>query len=104
MRGRKLRKTAEERRARVASLKFVDEAILGDERDPYESVKKIAPDIIALGYDQELFVRELPVKIKEFGLSTKIARIPPYKAEQYKSSLIVSDSPYRALLTNPKAL
>ena len=104
LRGRKLRKTAEERRTRVASFKFVDEAILGDERDPYESVKKIAPDIIALGYDQELFVRELPVKIKEFGLSTKIARIPPYMAEQYKSSLIVSDSPYRALLTNPKAL
>ncbi len=91
LRGRKLRITEEERRARVQSLNFVDEAILGDERDPYESVKKIAPDIIALGYDQESFVRELPLKIKEFGLKTKIARIPPHKAKLYKSSLIVSD-------------
>ena len=88
LRGRMLRHTEQERLETVRALPFVDEAVLGDEHDPYESVRRIKPDIIALGYDQYAFVSVLPERIKEFGLATKISRIPPYKQDQYKSSLL----------------
>ncbi len=40
------------RREMVAALKPVDKAIVGKEGDKYETVEKVDPDIIALGYDQ----------------------------------------------------
>jgi len=40
------------RRELVGSLKFVDIAILGSEKDIFETVEKVKPDIIVLGYDQ----------------------------------------------------
>ncbi|MFH1712971.1 MAG: adenylyltransferase/cytidyltransferase family protein, partial [Candidatus Jacksonbacteria bacterium] len=89
LRGRKLRFDENERLERVKKLDFVDQAILGDARDLYQSIKKIKPDIIALGYDQKIEMSELALKIKKFGLKTKIARIGAYCPEKYKSSLMV---------------
>ncbi len=42
----------EERREMVDALECVDEAVLGVEGDIYETVEKIDPDVITLGYDQ----------------------------------------------------
>lgn len=89
VKGRRLRNLEDKRLKQVSKLQFVYNAILGDVKDPYLSIKKIKPDIIALGYDQKKFVPDLPHKIKEFGLNTKIARIPAYKPHKYKSSLIL---------------
>lgn len=41
-----------ERREMVEALKPVDRAVLGSETDIYETVKKVDPDVITLGYDQ----------------------------------------------------
>ena len=49
----------------VESLKPVDEAILGDEKDFMETVKKVKPDVIVLGYDQELEERILDRVLKQ---------------------------------------
>lgn len=38
----------------VKSLRFVDEAVLGNENDFLETVKKINPDLVVLGHDQSL--------------------------------------------------
>jgi tRNA pseudouridine(55) synthase len=88
LRGRRLRFNENQRLQKIKTLDFVDEVLLGEEQDPYQSIKKIKPDIIALGYDQKNLVKNLPEKIKKFGLHTKIARIPAYFPDKYKSSLI----------------
>lgn len=42
----------EERKEMIEALKPVDRAILGSEGDIYETVEKVDPNVITLGYDQ----------------------------------------------------
>jgi len=63
----------------VGALKPVDKAILGKERDMFEIVQQIKPDIIALGYDQRFNERDLEKKLKERGLTVKIVRLQKYE-------------------------
>ena len=51
----------------VESLKPVDEAIVGGEGDMLDTVAKVKPDIIVLGYDQNFDESELKAKLKERG-------------------------------------
>ena len=51
----------------VESLKPVDEAIVGGEGDILDTVAKVKPDIIVLGYDQNFDESELKAKLKERG-------------------------------------
>ncbi len=46
--------TAKERRYVVESIKYVDYAIIGDEKDFRKPIYLIDPDIIFLGYDQNI--------------------------------------------------
>lgn len=75
-----------ERLKNIQKLKIVKKALLGHLKDKYLVIKKIKPEIICLGYDQKFFIRDLPKKIKEFGLKTKIIRLKPYKSDIYKTS------------------
>ena len=52
-------------------------------------IKKIKPDVIALGYDQIAFTDKLQEKIQEFGLNTKVVRLKSYKNGNHKSSKIL---------------
>ncbi|MCS4540904.1 MAG: FAD synthase [Euryarchaeota archaeon] len=70
----------------VQALKPVDEAILGSETDPLETVEKIKPNIIALGPDQSWSETELEVKLKARGLSPKIVRIEKREISQLSST------------------
>jgi len=89
LRHRKLCFNQKKRLAEISNLKFVDQVLLGDKKDQYQSIKKIKPDIIALGYDQKETVMNLGKKIKELGLKTRIARIRAYRPEEFKSSLLI---------------
>ena len=51
----------------VRSLKPVDRAVLGKEGDMFKVVSEIAPDIIALGYDQMFDEKELESQLAERG-------------------------------------
>ena len=62
---------AEARKRILESLDMVDKAVIGDEKDFMKVVRKERPDIIALGYDQEL--GDLETQIEKLGI--KIARI-----------------------------
>lgn len=77
-----------ERLKSTKRLKIAKMVMLGSLKDKYSVIKKIKPAIICLGYDQKFFVRDLPKKIKEFSLKTKIIRLKPYKPKIYKSSLL----------------
>ncbi len=78
--------TEEERFEILKQFGLIDEVVLGHEDDVYKVLKEVRPDIIALGYDQHIFVDRLAERITDFGLDTRIVRLPPYKASQYKTS------------------
>ena len=79
---------AKEKKQLLEQIKLIDKVLLGDEVDPYKNIKKIKPDVIALGYDQKFFVDKLADKITEFGLETQIVRLSPYQENRFKSNKI----------------
>lgn len=75
-----------DRRSLVASVKFVDRAILGGENNYLPHIQKVKPDIIALGYDQNSYTKELLSDITEGRLHVKIVRLEAFWPKKYKSS------------------
>lgn len=57
-----------------------------------ESVFTFSPDIICLGYDQQVFVEKLLGVIKSHELPIQIERLDAFDPDRYKSSLINGDS------------
>ena len=53
----------------VGSLKPVDEVVIGIDGDMYETVKKVNPDIIVLGYDQVFDEKTLEADLESKGLT-----------------------------------
>lgn len=85
--GRKPVMPENQRRALVESLKVVDEAVLGfEEFDVGDVVKRIKPDVIALGYDQldmEKLVRDY---INKHNLDIEVVRIGKFEEDALDSS------------------
>ena len=66
----------EERRALVEALKVVDEAILGFEEFDVERVlRKVRPDVVALGYDQDYLEEEVKRAAERAGMKVQVVRI-----------------------------
>ncbi|MDG7044345.1 MAG: FAD synthase [Nitrososphaerota archaeon] len=59
----------------VQSVKFVDLAILGDEKDIMKTVELIKPDIIVLGYDQSHREEDLVSEGQKRGLKFEVKRL-----------------------------
>jgi FAD synthetase len=59
----------------VATLRIVDAAILGSERDIFETAALVEPDIIALGYDQYHTEQSIVEGCTERGLKTRVVRL-----------------------------
>ncbi len=72
----------------VKKAKSVDKVVLGGIREHIPHILKEAPDIIALGYDQEFYVKDLKKDLKNKGLSVNIVRLKPYKKHIFKNHLI----------------
>lgn len=64
------------RRELVEALKPVDKAIVGHTGDMLAVVEELKPDIIALGYDQN--VEHLEQQLRERGITARVVRCPPY--------------------------
>lgn len=77
-----------ERLELVRKIDIIDESRLGNFGDPYLVIKQIQPDIIALGYDQNSFTRNLPEFIKKEHLNIEIVCLKAFKPMIYKSSLL----------------
>ena len=76
-----------ERCALVASLKVVDEAILGYEKfDVAKVVEKIRHDVVAFGYDQLGMERTVRDYVKQHGLKIKIVRVGKFSSDELDSS------------------
>ncbi len=66
----------EQRLEMVNALGMVDKALLGSEKDMFEPLKQIRPDIIALGYDQHFDSELLEKELNKRELPANVVRIP----------------------------
>ncbi len=63
----------------LSSLKEVDAAILGVEGDIYETLQKVGPDVVALGYDQYHMEDEVRREAARRGMRVRVVRLDsPY--------------------------
>jgi len=69
----------EQRLKMVNALKVVDNAVLGSEKNMFEPVMEIRPDIIALGYDQTFDILKLENELLELKINAKVVRISDSK-------------------------
>ncbi len=81
-------KNEQERVFLVEKCRLADKVILSGVKNHIPHIIKIRPDIIALGYDQKAYVKNLKRDLKSKGLSVKIVRMRPYKEKIYKNSLL----------------
>ncbi len=77
-----------ERLGVVKSVPEVDKVVIGGYRDHMPHIIKEKPDIIALGYDQVAYVKNLRKELLAAGLKTRVVRLKPYKPHLYKTSLL----------------
>ena len=89
--GRKIYHDEDLRKELVSSLAFVDLAIIGSQVSLYDSVERVSPDIIALGYDQIHSEKEISQNCKDRNLSVRIIRlntpVPGIKSSQLKDEM-----------------
>jgi len=79
----------EERLELVKNCRLVDKAVLGVEEDFYNEIKKYAPDVVCLGYDQWASEAEVKRELLRVGLGkTRIIRLKPYKKNKAKSTVV----------------
>ena len=90
IKGASARHSEAERLASVRAHTLVDEAVLGDAVGYLDHIAAIAPDVIALGYDQEgEYVKDLERDLRARGLPTRIVRLVSFKPEEYKTSRLL---------------
>lgn len=68
--------------------KLIDKVVLGSVDKYLEHIIKEKPEIIALGYDQKAYVKNLEKDLKNKGFLVKIKRLKPYKEKIYKNHLL----------------
>ncbi len=88
IKGKLPRLNEKERMQLVKSKSIVDKVVLSGATDHIPHIVKEYPDIIALGYDQTEYVKNLKRELKRKGLDVKIVRLKPYKEKIYKNSLL----------------
>ena len=87
---RELPKFSQEERLKVVEAEeLVDEAFVAPEDYDYILVlKKLMPDVIALGYDQKPGITELKTVLKQNDILATIVRLKAFKPKKYKSSFL----------------
>ncbi|MCA6214384.1 adenylyltransferase/cytidyltransferase family protein [Thermococcus sp. 101 C5] len=80
-----------ERAELLKALKMVDDVVIGDPGHiSLELIKKLKPDVIALGPDQNFDVYALKEELRKHGIEAEVIRIPyAYKADVAKTSKII---------------
>lgn len=81
-------KNEQERIILVKKCKLVDKVVLSGVKNYLPHILAEKPDIIALGYDQRAYVRNLKYDLKSKSFSTKVVRLKPYKEKIYKNHLL----------------
>ncbi len=74
----------------LASVRAVDAAILGVEGDIYQSLEKVRPDVVALGYDQYHTEGEITKEALRRDMRLKVVRLGAVSPD-IKTSKILAD-------------
>lgn len=74
--------------ALVKKYKFVDKVVLSGTTNHIPHIAKEKPYIIALGYDQRVYVKNLKKDLKKKNILVKIVRLKPYKENIFKNRLL----------------
>jgi FAD synthetase len=64
-----------DRLALMSSLRPVDAAILGGKGDIYETLEKVGPDVVALGYDQHHVENDIKREATRRGMRLRVVRL-----------------------------
>lgn len=75
----------------VKNCPLVDKVVLSGLKNHIPHIVKENPDIIALGYDQKAYVKNLKKDLENKGKKNKlvkIVRLLPYKEKIYKNNLL----------------
>ncbi len=91
IKGNKPKHSEKERIKLVKQHPEIDRAYLGisgSDSEVYDFVASLEPDIIALGYDQKTYTKDLKTEMEKRGAHIEVKRLKPYKPEKYKSSII----------------
>jgi len=86
--GREPISNEQERLALMSSLRPVDAATLGVEGNIYETLERVGPDIVALGYDQYHQEEEIEKEALRRGMKLKVVRLSPADTDVKTSKLI----------------
>ncbi len=78
-----------QRLAMVQALFMVDNALLGSEKDIFEPIYQIKPDIITLGKNQFFDEKKLETELKEHGIDTRVVRIDSFEHCELCSSAAI---------------
>lgn len=88
IKGHKPKNNERKRLAAVKLSKYADRAVLGGIKNYITHIIKQKPGIIALGYDQKAYTKNLKRDLTKRGLNVKIKRLKAFKPTIYKSSKI----------------
>lgn len=76
----------------VRGLGIADEVLLGHKGDIFEIIEEVKPDVICLGYDQQVKEETLAAELKRRNIPARIVRLPSHEPHIYKSSKIRASS------------
>lgn len=86
---RKPKHGEEERLKLVSQEQGVDLAVLGDdEQSSYQILKDLNPNVICLGYDQDMLALDLKEWTEEKGHQIAIHILKPHKSNNFHTSLL----------------
>ncbi|MEX2029094.1 MAG: adenylyltransferase/cytidyltransferase family protein [Candidatus Paceibacterota bacterium] len=88
IKGRKPFLGEKKRMALVKKCPLVDRVVLSGITNHIPHIMRERPEIIALGYDQQAYVKNLKKDLKNKNLKVKITRLKPYKEKIYKNKLL----------------
>lgn len=82
---------AEDRAELLKAIRYVDEVYIGSPgRIDFELVKRINPDVIAIGPDQNFNCERLKEELRKHGITAEVIRVPYlYKSDRAKTSKII---------------
>lgn len=91
MKGRNPINSESRRLELISSLRYVDLAILGSETNIFDTVVRVGPDIIALGYDQDHTVKHIVDGVTKLNLEIDVVRLSSPIPDIKSSDLIKND-------------
>src|SRR3989344_1063764 len=88
IKGRKPNNSEKKRLMIVATSELVNKAVLGGLKNHLPHILKHRPQIIALGYDQLVYTKNLGTDLKARSLEVKIIRLKAHRPNKYKTSIL----------------